>query len=241
MKPSASSLAAASSGAATVASSVGPGSTSSRPSGPTSTTSTAISAGAGASPDAFAAGFRSPLFAAPAPALVGVAFSDLALAEAARFDGAVFDGAGFTGAAFAEGFLASDTAALDFAAAFFAAGLAARGSASTVAATRRAAAAAATRLRGATSPRSTGTPSDSRCSATARLSFIGRSAAAQARRTSAAVTEPDDRPRATRSCTSGSSTIRACLGRDELDDTNNLSTYLAMGAAGGTTTGNTTF
>src|SRR5215207_8316271 len=234
MQPSASSLATASSGTATVASSVGPGSTSSRPSGPLSTTSPATSAGADASLDAFAAGLRPPLFAAPA--LAGSPFSDLALAEAAGFDGA-----DFTGAAFAA-FLASDAAALGFAAAFFAAGLAARGLASTVAATRRAAAAAAaTRLGGATSPSSTVTPSDWRCSATIRLSFVGRSAAAQARRTSAAVTEPDLRPRATRSCTAGSSTIRACLGRDELDDTDNLSTDLAMGAAGGTTTGNTTF
>src|SRR5919106_3159855 len=236
MKPSASSLAAASSGTATVASSVGPGSTSSRPSGPLSTMSPAPSAGADALLDAFAADLRPPLFAAPAPALVGGAFSDLDLAEAARFDGA-----DFTGAALAGGFLASDTAALDFADAFFAVGLAPRGFASTVVATRRAAAAAATRLRGATSPGSTVTPSNSRCSATTRLSFIGRSAAAQARRTSAAVTAPDVRPRVTRSCTSGSSTIRACLGRDELDDTNNLSTDLAMGVAGGTTTGNTTF
>jgi hypothetical protein len=46
---------------------------------------------------------------------------------------------------------------------------------------------------------------------------------------------------ARRSCPSGSSRIRACFGRDELDDTNDLSTNGLMGAADAPHSSRTTF
>jgi hypothetical protein len=46
---------------------------------------------------------------------------------------------------------------------------------------------------------------------------------------------------AARSCPSGSSSIRACFGRDELDDTNDLSTNGLMGTADAPHTSRTTF
>jgi hypothetical protein len=46
---------------------------------------------------------------------------------------------------------------------------------------------------------------------------------------------------ARRSCPSGSSRIRACFGRDELDDTNDLSTKRADGRCGRTHSSRTTF